>query len=385
MMHLAITCCLFLVTLVSSYASEVEPLLQATGSEFKKTLDALAGDTAVVTRLRASPIIGTNRNDLRSELLRRLVLARADAPEVFASFDEMLALIRPDSPMVPAGYWDGLAAYGPPDESVLQSTMHRWLHTPPANTDEWVKVFSEVNPQVSVPDAKRMANRFWPAIAYGLSAEPARMRRWTVYLFTTWCAENHYGEVELEGQLWLCERTSFDSEMVTRYRTAVSMGRDQVQDGDEARFVSRQLTMFEEGEKIITADNKPSITDYLADAEKFGTPAHALVLRRLAEMPVWSVYREVMLDIAKKLESNSTDKSQVVTRGLAIVEGNQYNVTIIGNRIPGILDDAVKYGTAAHAPVLRRLAELPVWSAYRDRMLQVAVKLEKAVEEPNPK
>ena len=109
---------------VIAVASEVDPLIKATGPEFRNTLDALVQNPITVARLREAPVSGTSSDDLRRELLRQLVLARADASEVFESFDEMISLNRPDSPMYPKG-WIKDPAMPPLDEQFLQAALDR--------------------------------------------------------------------------------------------------------------------------------------------------------------------------------------------------------------------------------------------------------------------
>jgi hypothetical protein len=56
----------------------------------------------------------------------------------------------------------------------------------------------------------------------------------------------------------------------------------------------------------------------------------------------------------------------------------EFSANMIGYRVPGYIDDAVTYGTPAHAMVLRKLAARQIWAPYRDRLLAVAGQLEKA-------
>jgi len=109
------------------------------------------------------------------------------------------------------------------------------------------------------------------------------------------------GELQLESLLWLCERTDYDSDVVRAY-TANVFGGLTSPDGDKTRFVTRRLAMLEAGEKFIKADNKLGLMSYLDAAEQFGMSAHAPVLRRLANSPIWSAYRDRMLKVADKLE-----------------------------------------------------------------------------------
>lgn len=294
---------LFCASIVGALASDVDPLLKSTGAEFRKVLDALAGDPAIVTRLRESPITATGSIDLRRELLRRIVLARAEAPEAFAAFDDLISLVRPDSPMLPtADWWYSVKQYEPPDETLLRSAMEKWLIAPPANADEWIKVYRLTSPQVSEPSPKCLANRFWPPIAFGLSADQAHLRRSMTAPFIVLCNENGYGEVELEAWLWLCEMTSFDSEVTVRYRQLINRGFDEALGDNKARFIARRLSMLEAGENFIKANNGPGVINYLNSAEEFGASSHVPALRRLSEMPIWSVYRDRMLEIVDNLQ-----------------------------------------------------------------------------------
>jgi len=174
---------------VIAVASEVDPLIKATGPEFRNTLDALVQNPITVARLREAPVSGTSSDDLRRELLRQLVLARADASEVFESFDEMISLNRPDSPMYPKG-WIKDPAMPPLDEQFLQAALDRWLKQAPAK-GEWL----QQSPEGTPADPERMTNRFWPPIAYGLSAEPARLRKWMKAAFSVWASNENGGGV----------------------------------------------------------------------------------------------------------------------------------------------------------------------------------------------
>jgi hypothetical protein len=290
--------CLLLAAIIRSHAGDVDPLLQTTGSDFRRTLDSLAEDPDAVARLRASAVSEAGASGLRRELLRRLVLCRADAPDAFASFEELLSMNRPDSPMYPSG-WIRDPSMPPLDEQFLKLTQGRWLEQVPAK-GEWL------NPPAdgSAPDAKRLAVRFWPPVAYGLSAEPARLRKWMAPSFSAWCTEGHFGEVELEGLLWLCERTSFDAEVATCYRAMLGMGWGEVPDKEKPRLVARELALFEVNGAFIGPDNRSSIERYLDGAEQFGTPAQAPLLRRVADLPIWSSYRTRMLEVADQVERN---------------------------------------------------------------------------------
>jgi hypothetical protein len=294
MTRLVLIGCMYLFAVIA-VASEVDPLLTATGPEFRKTLDLLAHDPATMARLREVAVVGTSGDNLRRELLRRLVLARADAPEVFESFDELVSLNRPDSPMYPKG-WIKDPAMPPLDEQFLRHTLDRWLKQAPAK-GEWLRQPPEGTP----PDPKRMTNGFWPPIAYGLSAEPARLRKWMKAAFSVWASNENGGELQLECLLWLCERTDYDSDVVRAYSANVFGGLTSP-DGDKARFITRRLAMLEAGEKFINADNKLGLKNYLDAAEQFGISAQAPTLRRLAENPLWSAYRDRMLQVADKLE-----------------------------------------------------------------------------------
>lgn len=378
MMRYLLIGCIFVITLAGLRASDVEPLMNVTGVEFNKALEALAKDESAVQRLRASPVVGSAGNQLRQELMGRLVLARVDSPRIFASFADMLSLIRSDSPLVPdAQWWESVSASGRmmPDTAMLSQFHAHWVTevTLPANTEAWVKVYREEIPVVSSTDLKWSDNRIWPALAYGLTAEPTRLRQEMKSSFRRWASQEENGELQLEALLWLCERTDFEWETSLTY--AVSLSEGFKHSKDKARLVTRILAKMEVPGNFFK--NGAYGDSDLNRTEKFGNSSHAPVLRRLAAMPFWSDSRDLMLDIAQRLEANSTDKSHVVTRQLAEMErAKKFDDMMIGYRVPDIIDDSVKYGTPAHASVLRKLAELPIWAKYRERMLEVANQLE---------
>ena len=312
MMRLVLIAWFLWATTIEAVSSEIDTLLTVTGTEFRKTLDALANDAATVERLRAQPVVGSGGNELRRELIRQLVLAKADAPEVFAAFDDLLGLIRPDSPMLEPGMWDNLVRQerdGHADEEMLRHAMgQKWLSAPPANAEEWIKTYREISPNLSKPDAKRMANRFWPPIAFGLTAEPERLRKHMRPAFGVWCTQEKLGELQLEALLWLCEMTDYDREVVSRY-TSIIHGGFEMPEVNQANLVTRRLAILESHERFVSTDARIDVVHgYMDSAERFGDSGHAPIIRRLADMPTWSAFQIRMLEVADKLEKGN-DKS----------------------------------------------------------------------------
>lgn len=303
MMRIVTAVCVLFCLAVVAPAVDVDALLSSSGSDFKKALDAIASDSAVVSRLRASPFPGSSSVELRRELMRNVVLAKVDTPDLFSSFDAMVSMIRPDSPMRPSGWWDGvvISQRVAPDESMMRSAMEVWHKSPPANADEWVKLYREVGAMRSLPDEKHMSNRYWPMIVFGLTGEPAHLRPVLASGLFSWCEVRKFDDLSLESVLFLCERTGFDQRVTKLYRTAVYAGVE-APGNDRAELITRALNMLELGERFIQADNRSGVNYYIDKAEALGAVAQVTQLRRLADMPIWSAYRDRMLQVAEKLE-----------------------------------------------------------------------------------
>ena len=287
-------------------ASELDPLLQTTGKEFTSRLDLIVTNPKALAEIHGTHNAPANAQDLRRDLLRRLVLSRESTPEVFQAFNQMISLVRPDSPLVSGRWWYDVENRSMrPDELLTYMVMRHWLQRPVFKREEWISLFMpvEVIPVLSAPDEKRQWNQIWPAIAFGLSGEPANLRKKMSGAFALWCSEESYSETSLEGFLWFCERTDYNKETVITYGAMI--GLCGLIPGRESAALSRDLAYFDAGEHFITSKEPLDAARIFDLAKQHGTPEHAATLRRIAEIPTWDVYREQMLQAAEQIEQRS--------------------------------------------------------------------------------
>lgn len=285
-----------LSTLAWSADVDLSTLERVEGDAFRVELDRLVGDPSVISALRASQEKGNTRH----ELLKAVILARVDHQPIFNDFQAILDLAQPGSPV-----WNAEWSSDPQRARrvLLERFMREWAKSAPSPQSfiEWYTKPGVIEPLGR--EAPISSQRMWPAFSFGIASPEKQMRVLVCPVLRAWCKESDFSELSLEAMLWVCERTNYDDMEPLYYNVMVNQAmKSTLPDADKARFVTRQLSGLEAGEKLVKADNKPGIFFRLESAEKFGNASHAPVLRRLADMPVWSAYHDRMLEVAKVLE-----------------------------------------------------------------------------------
>jgi len=283
---------------------DLSKLREAEGDNFKAELERLAGDASTVQTLRVSGL----QLSVRDELIRELVLARADHPEIFKEFQKVIDLAREGSPIWDERWSLNDAAnrhrfnYISSREGLITRFMWEWAKSP-LTAESIIERYKKSGVQSSQRQNEvAMAERMWPAMAFGVSSDEKRVRYVVCPVLQSWSRNSLYSENSLESMRWLCERTDYDVNVVLYYVIMVNQALEsQIPAVDKPRLVTRSLSDLLHGDKFRDVNNTIGINFTLDCAERHGNSTHVPILRRLADTPLWSAYRNRMLQVAETL------------------------------------------------------------------------------------